>query len=112
MGTKFCKVRNMYGHLLKSGRIGSVTLKNRLVMPAMVTGFANTSGEVTQQLIGYYVARAKGGVGLIIIEATYITEERCIARVAIHDDQKIPGLNELTEAISVWWIIREKNNVC
>jgi 2,4-dienoyl-CoA reductase-like NADH-dependent reductase (Old Yellow Enzyme family)/NADPH-dependent 2,4-dienoyl-CoA reductase/sulfur reductase-like enzyme len=92
----------MFKHLLQSGRIGSVTLKNRIVMPPMVTGFANTNGEITQQLIGYYAERAKGEVGLIIIEGSYITEERGVARIAIHNDQMIPGLNELTEAIHEW----------
>ena len=92
----------MYEHLFKVGRIGSVTLKNRIVMPAMVTGFANANGEVTPQLIGYYTTRAKGGAGLIIIEGTYITEERGLARLAIHNDQMIPGLNDLTEALHEW----------
>jgi 2,4-dienoyl-CoA reductase-like NADH-dependent reductase (Old Yellow Enzyme family)/thioredoxin reductase len=92
----------MYEHLFKAGRIGSVTLKNRIVMPAMVTGFANTLGETTPQLISYYTTRAKGGVGLIITEATYITEERGVARLAIHNDHMIPGLNDLTEALHEW----------
>jgi len=92
----------MYTHLFKSGKIGSVALKNRIVMAPMVTGFASAIGEVTPQLIGYYTERAKGGAGLIIVEGTYIAEERGVGRIAIHDDQMMPGLNELTDAIHEW----------
>lgn len=92
----------MFKSLFNAARIGSVPIKNRIVMPPMVTGFANIGGEVTSQLIGYYAERAKGQVGLIIIEGTYITEERGVARLSIHNDQMIPGLNDLTEAIHDW----------
>ena len=38
----------------------------------MVTNFCGTDGSVTDRYIGYMRARAKGGVGLIITEATYV----------------------------------------
>ena len=50
-------------------RIGTMTVKNRMVMPPMNTNFSNECGAVTPQMTEYYAARAKGGVGLIIVEA-------------------------------------------
>ncbi|WP_251554813.1 NAD(P)/FAD-dependent oxidoreductase [Neobacillus muris] len=61
-----------YRHLFEKGRIGSLTLKNRVVMPAMATNLAGHNGEVTDHQIAYYEERAKGGTGLIITEFTCI----------------------------------------
>jgi 2,4-dienoyl-CoA reductase-like NADH-dependent reductase (Old Yellow Enzyme family) len=58
--------------LLSPGRIGKLEIKNRIVMPPMVRNYATPDGIVTKRLIDHYVERAKGGVGLIIIEATAI----------------------------------------
>ena len=64
----------MYSKLFEPFRIGSCVVPNRIVMPAMVVGYAGPRGEVTEQLIAYYEARARGGVGLIIVEASYVKE--------------------------------------
>jgi 2,4-dienoyl-CoA reductase-like NADH-dependent reductase (Old Yellow Enzyme family)/thioredoxin reductase len=58
-----------YPKLFTEGRIGSLKLKNRVVMPAMGTALASACGEVTDHHIAYYEERARGGVGLIIAEA-------------------------------------------
>ena len=50
----------------QKGRIGNVELKNRFVMAPMGDLTANPDGTVSETTIGYYGARAKGGVGLII----------------------------------------------
>ncbi|MFH1169702.1 MAG: FAD-dependent oxidoreductase [Chloroflexota bacterium] len=42
-------------------------LKNRVVMLPIGTAYATVLGEVTQRTIDYYVARAKGGVGLMFV---------------------------------------------
>ena len=47
--------------------LGKLELRNRIVMPPMTTGFAR-DGFVTDTMIDYHAARAKGGVGLIIVE--------------------------------------------
>lgn len=62
----------MYPNLFSPFRIGKLTLKNRVVMPAMGTGLAKANGELGEELIAYYARRAKGGVGLIIVEVTAI----------------------------------------
>jgi 2,4-dienoyl-CoA reductase-like NADH-dependent reductase (Old Yellow Enzyme family) len=42
--------------------LGGLELKNRIIMPAMGTAYADTQGFVTPRLIDYLVERAKGGV--------------------------------------------------
>ncbi len=79
--------------------IEGLRLRNRIVMPAMGTRFANENGAVTRQLIDYHVERAKGGVGLQIVEQSFINHERPACMLSVSDDQMIPGLNELVEGI-------------
>lgn len=45
-----------------------MTLKNRLVMSPMGSNFALPDGSISDEHIEYYRLRAKGGVGLIIME--------------------------------------------
>ena len=93
-----------FRNLLKSGRIGTLELKNRIIMPPMGTRFAGMWGEVTDRQINWYARRAKGGASLIIVEATHaataIDALRLIPLVLRADDEcYIPGLACLTEAI-------------
>ena len=54
--------------------VGTLKLKNRLVMPPMATG-KSAGGIVTDDLLEYYRERAvKNGFGLIITEHSCITE--------------------------------------
>lgn len=81
--------------------IRGLSLKNRLVMPPMATGMATEEGEVTDRHIKHYTTRARGGVGLIIIEHTYVSEDGKLSRgqTGLYDDRLIPGLKRLVEAI-------------
>jgi len=81
--------------------IRGLSLKNRLVMPPMATGMATEYGEVTDRHIKHYTARAKGGVGLIIIEHTYVSEDGKLSRTqtGLYDDRLIPSLKRLVDAI-------------
>ncbi|MFC1954723.1 NADH:flavin oxidoreductase [Chloroflexota bacterium] len=82
-------------------RIKSLLMKNRLVMPPMATGMATEKGEATDRHIRHYTTRAKGGVGLIIIEHTYISEEGQLSRgqMGLCDDSLILDLKRLVDAI-------------
>lgn len=81
--------------------IRTMTLRNRIVMPPMVTNYATAGGEVSQRFIDYVAARARGGVGLIILEASYIRSDgRGFAnQLGIHRDELVPGLRQLVEAV-------------
>ncbi|MGA2955201.1 MAG: FAD-dependent oxidoreductase [Thermodesulfobacteriota bacterium] len=82
-------------------RTGSLEVKNRLVMAPMATHYADESGAVTRKLKDYYVARARGGVGLIVIESGYIHPlgRGGMRRLGLHDDRLIPGLKELVDLV-------------
>jgi len=54
--------------LLTPGRIGNVEIKNRVVMPPMTTRLADEDGFVTEHTVNYYMARVRGGVGLVTVE--------------------------------------------
>ena len=82
-------------------KIKKMVLKNRLVMAPMVTNFATPEGEVTDRLIHYYKERARGGVGLIILEASCVTPNGKSGphKLGIYDDIFISGLEELVNVI-------------
>ncbi len=83
--------------LFEPGQIGKMEVKNRICMAPMGTRYATDAGFVTGRQIDYYAERAKGGVGLIILEATYIHPYP--GRMLISDEKFIPGLMRLTDAI-------------
>jgi len=91
----------MYRKLWEPIRIGRMELKNRLVMPPMVTCYASGDGSVTPRSIAYYSARAKGGVGLVIVEATYIHRQGWAfnGQIGLSDDKFIPGMSSLVDAV-------------
>ncbi len=82
-------------------KIGGVELSNRIVMAPVLFPIASESGEVTKDIIDYFVARARGGVGLIISGGAYITDTgRFFANTyMIGDDRHISGLRTLVEAV-------------
>jgi 2,4-dienoyl-CoA reductase-like NADH-dependent reductase (Old Yellow Enzyme family)/thioredoxin reductase len=87
--------------LFEPFKIGTMELKNRIIMPAMGTNFSAEDGSVTQRLINYHVERAKGGVGLIIVEGAYVEPrgKGSVRQLAVDHDSKIPGLRELAAAV-------------
>lgn len=82
-------------------KIRGLALKNRLVMPPMATGMATQDGGVTDRHIKHYTTRARGGVGLIIIEHTYVSEDGKLSRgqLGLYDDRLVPGLKRLVGAV-------------
>lgn len=82
-------------------RIGNVEIKNRIVMSAMGTGFADPKGFITSRSIHYYTERARGGVGLIIVEGSNVHQfgHSYLLQPNIYDDRFIPGFKELTDAV-------------
>jgi 2,4-dienoyl-CoA reductase-like NADH-dependent reductase (Old Yellow Enzyme family) len=87
--------------LFDAGRIGPVSIPNRVVMPSMTTRSADEEGFVTPQTLAYYAARACGGVGLVTVEmaAPEAVGRHRRRELGIHDDRFLPGLTELVGAI-------------
>ena len=57
--------------LFESGRIGGLTLDNRLVRSATSEMMARDSGEITDQFIDLYRNLARGGAGLMFTGMLY-----------------------------------------
>ncbi|MFC1999449.1 FAD-dependent oxidoreductase [Chloroflexota bacterium] len=86
--------------LFQPGNIGSLSIKNRLVMPAMGTALVDEGGHVTENMIDYYRARARGGVGLIVTQLASVSADATVPYAfTIHEDRFIPGLNRLADAV-------------
>ena len=87
--------------LFSPGRMGPMQLRNRVVMAPMVVQLGSESGAVTPRTVDYYVRRAAGGAGLVIVEASYIAPEAkaFACQLGIDRDGLVPGHFELVEAI-------------
>ena len=87
--------------LLTPARIGPVEIKNRIVMPPMTTRLSDDEGFVTEESVAYYMARVRGGTGLITVEMA--SPERAgrhrRRELGIYDDRFLPGLQKLVAAI-------------
>ena len=85
--------------------IGNLELKNRMIMAAMGSNFASQDGHASEQLAAYYEERARGGVGLIILETSAITWPAGASMpnmIGFSKDEFIPTLNHsLNEFISM-----------
>jgi 2,4-dienoyl-CoA reductase-like NADH-dependent reductase (Old Yellow Enzyme family)/thioredoxin reductase len=81
--------------------LGTIQVKNRIVLPAMGSFHAGPDSRVTEGHISWYGARARGGAGLIIVELTPVVQRGQAGpnSLAIWDDSFIPGFQELTRAV-------------
>ena len=80
--------------------IGNMTVKNRFVVPPMGNNFANTDGTMSEQSAAYYAERAKGGFGLITIEATVVHPDAKGGprKPCLYDDSMIESFQKVIEA--------------
>jgi 2,4-dienoyl-CoA reductase-like NADH-dependent reductase (Old Yellow Enzyme family)/thioredoxin reductase len=79
--------------------IKKLTLKNRMVMAPMVTCLANSQGFVTPRMVDYYVERAKGGIGAVVVEAMDIDDRMLFNRLGVFHDRFINELENLATSI-------------
>ncbi|MFH1243304.1 MAG: NAD(P)/FAD-dependent oxidoreductase, partial [Pseudomonadota bacterium] len=88
--------------LFEPTQIGRMELKNRLVCPPMVRNYGTGEGFVTQQTLDHYEALARGGVGLIIVEATCVEAPRGRGwdyGLVLDEDRFIEGFGKLAGVI-------------
>ena len=80
--------------------IGPMTVKNRFVVPPMGNNFANTDGSMSEQSAAYYSERAKGGFGLITIEATVVHKgaKGGPRKPCLYDDSTIESFRKVVDA--------------
>ena len=92
----------LFKKLSEPVQIGQMALRNRMVMAPMGTALADKQGLVTEEMKGYYEARAKGGVGMIIVENAAV--DFCLGRhrvlgLCIEAEKALPGLSQLSRLI-------------
>jgi 2,4-dienoyl-CoA reductase-like NADH-dependent reductase (Old Yellow Enzyme family) len=81
--------------LFDSGAVGSLQLKNRVVMAPMSRYFAAADATPCPEMAAYYAARAAGGCGLIISEGIIIDEKSARGHYGV------PGLSR-AEHVDAW----------
>ena len=91
----------MYECLFEENQIGTMKLKNRLIVPAMSTRFVGEDGRATEQFTAYHETRAKGGWALIITEDFLIDEGVGVKKElpGLWDDGQIEGYKKCTDRI-------------
>ena len=95
------RTHDRFPHLLAPGRIGPITLPNRVIMPAMDMNVCH-EGVIVDEDIEHYVARAAGGTGMVITSASAVAfpvGATSMKEPGLSDDRFIPGLKALADAV-------------
>ena len=93
---------NPFYPLLQPGRIGTLELRNRIIMAPMGSNFAETDGTCGERIQAYYEARAKGGAGLLTMGVCSVAFPHGTGepfQVGISRDDFIPGLAAVAERV-------------
>ena len=88
--------------LLSPARIGSMELRNRIIMTPMGSNLAQADGHCGDRIQAYYEARARGGAGMIIVGVGAIAwpDGACNPnQVALSSDDFLPGLTALASRV-------------
>lgn len=91
-----------FSPLLQPGRIGSLTLPNRVIMAPMGTEMGTHEGLFTEREIAYYTERAKGGTGLVVTGISAVSqdyEQINPGLCRVDTDDCIPGLTALARSV-------------
>ncbi|WP_051590956.1 oxidoreductase [Bacillus sp. UNC438CL73TsuS30] len=89
-----------YKHLFSPIEIGHTELKNRILSTAHQTNHV-ACGIPTPEMTAYHSARAKGGVGLIVLEAAAVHESGMLTThtIAGFDPRIVPAYLELANEV-------------
>lgn len=83
--------------------IGRLKLKNRIVMSPMTTRLSDAGHGVSERMIDYFAARARGGAGMVTTEAFYVAQRfGGNNTVNLDSNEKIPGIAALADAVHAW----------
>lgn len=91
-----------YPNLFSPFQLGSLTLKNRVVMAPMSSSLGGTDGRVTADQIAFYQERARGGFGLIVVEFTSVhpdTGRTELHQLSLESDRNLDGHYRLVDAL-------------
>lgn len=87
--------------LLSKSEIAGIELKNKIIMAPMCMYKSDNRATVKTFHLSHYSARAIGGVGLIIVEATAVEPRGRISDndLGIWNDEQLPGHKELVDQV-------------
>jgi 2,4-dienoyl-CoA reductase-like NADH-dependent reductase (Old Yellow Enzyme family) len=88
--------------LFQPTTIGPLTLRNRLAVAPMTRVSATDDGCATPQMAEYYSRFAKGGFAMIIVEATYVDEQRSqgyLFQPGLANDRHLEAWKQVVDAI-------------
>lgn len=90
-----------FKRLFEPINIGPMTVKNRFVMSPMGTVFSRDVNEAHERRLAYYEARAKGGVGMIIVEASAVDSNAVMlpGMICNYDDEFLPLLKRYADTV-------------
>ncbi|MGV3549728.1 oxidoreductase [Rhizobium sp.] len=90
-----------YTHLLSPFSIGRVRLRNRVVFQPHFTALGHLDGMPSDDHVAYHEERARGGVGLIILESMAIHPTGKMSRRFVNawDSAVVPGLAAIADAV-------------
>jgi 2,4-dienoyl-CoA reductase-like NADH-dependent reductase (Old Yellow Enzyme family)/thioredoxin reductase len=92
----------MYDNLFSPVRIGGLEIKNRVAMTPMGVNLAAAGGGVNDDIVAFYEARARGGIGLIVSELCRVMDglgagEAC--QIAARHAGDLQGLERLVDTV-------------
>jgi NADH:flavin oxidoreductases, Old Yellow Enzyme family len=87
--------------IFSPGKIGNLTLKNRLIRSATCEYKMSEDGFATKIVLDIYHKLAEGGVGMIITGLTAVTKKGkgASGQACIYDDSFISELSKIAEAV-------------
>lgn len=92
---------NPMHNLFSPIRLGHIRLSNRLVLQASPCGYALREGFVSADFVSSYLRYAQSGVGLVVIESTYVLRPRdpLGLHVGLYADAQISGFHQCIDAL-------------
>lgn len=93
-------MKTHYPKIFEPITVKRMTIRNRIAMTPMGTNYGETSGEMSNRHMNYYSLRAKGGVGLIILEnanVEYPVGSNGTSQIRIDHDSFMPRYYQLVE---------------
>lgn len=91
-----------YPRLFSEGSIGNVKIRNRIVMCALAMGVSDDRQCIGEDFLAYLMERARGGVGLIVLENTRVDDEHGVAapwQASVARDEQIAPMAAAVKAL-------------
>jgi len=87
--------------ILEPIQLGKTLCKNRILMAAHSYGYVDSAGLPTEYLVDYLAERAKGGVGLVIMGGTSVSQEGALVeRMTVNtSDDIVPWYQRIAEEV-------------